>query len=470
MSTSEVDPRHYVQELLGPDIAEMIADGQTFAARDALLVLLDPEVADILQFLSPAQRAIAFRLLPRERAADVFTFLPPEMQEKLLAELTSEQMSQLMNEMDPDDRVELLDELPGEVVQRLLQLMTPENRAATETILNYPPESVGRSMTPRYLRLKTEWTVQGALDHIRRFGRTVETFDVLYVTDERGRLLHEVPLTELLLAEPSKKVADLAGGNVPSLRATDDQEAAVFAMERYDRPVLPVVDRDNVLVGIVTFDDVADIAEEEVTEDIQKMAAVEALDEPYISVPILKLIRKRALWLGVIFIGQTATISVLAGFQSQLERAAILMLFIPLLISSGGNSGSQASSLIIRALSLGEVRPRDWWRVLRRELACGISLGVMLAALAVFRIALWHGLGWSQPTDHIGLITLTAAVALTTIVVWGTLVGGTLPLALQRAGLDPATSSTPLVSTILDVTGILIYFGTAIVILRGTLL
>ncbi|MDX2200379.1 MAG: magnesium transporter [Phycisphaerae bacterium] len=465
-----VDPHQALQEILGPEIEAMLAAGQTKEVHDSLVHLIEPEIADVLLFLSPHHRAVAFRLLPRDRAAEVFTYLPFETQEALLEQLTSDQMAQLFNAIAPDDRAELFDELPGALVQRVMNLITPENRHITELLLNYPEQSVGRFMTPNYLRLKADWTMQRALDHIRQRGRAAGSLDTLYVTDDRNHLLHEVRLQDVLFAEPTAKIATLSGGMVPSLRATDDQEEAVRAMERYDRPVLPVVEKDNTLVGIVTFDDVADVAEEEVTEDIQKMAAVEALDEPYIDVSIPTLVRKRAVWLGILFFGQMATISALEHFEGHLQKAAVLMLFIPLLISSGGNTGSQAASLIIRALSLGEITIYDWWRVMRREVLCGLSLGALLATFGALRVWAGEWFGWSDYGGYAGLVSLTVAASLLVIVLWGTLVGSMLPIILKRLGLDPASSSTPLVSTLMDVTGIVIYFMTALTLLRGTLL
>lgn len=458
-----------VRELVAPEIAELLRAGRTTEVRANLIELLDPEIADVLLALEPAQRAVAFRLLPRPRAASVYTYIPTEESEELVEQLTSEQLARLLEAMEPDDRVEQLDELPAEVVQRILAHMTPENRNLTQTILNYPIESVGRFMTPNYLRVKREWTAERALDHVRTQGKRVESLNKLYVTDAAGKLVNEIRLREVLLAEPSEVIGNLAVSQVVALQATDDQEEAVHAMERYDSPVLPVVNPDGVLVGIVTFDDVADVAEEEVTEDIQKMAAVEALDEPYISIPLHTLIRKRAIWLGILFIGQMATISALAIFSKQLEKAEALILFIPLLISSGGNSGSQAASLIIRALALGEIGLADWWRVMRREFICGLALGALLATFGALRIILWSFMGWSAQ-DYVGLLCVTVGVSLLAIVTWGTLVGSMLPILLERIGFDPASSSTPLVATILDVTGIVIYFTTAMVVLRGTML
>lgn len=459
-----------VRELIAPEIAELLRAGRTTEARANLIEFLDPEIADVLLALEPAQRAVAFRLLPRARAASVYTFIPADESEELVEQLTSDQLARLLEEMEPDDRVEQLDELPAAVVQRILAAMTPENRALTQTILNYPLESVGRFMTPNYLRVKSEWTAERALEQIRKRGGRVESLNKLYVTDAAGKLLNEVRLREVLLAGPQDIIGDLATSQVVALQATDDQEEAVRAMERYDSPVLPVVNSDGVLVGIVTFDDVADVAEEEATEDIQKMAAVEKLDEPYITVPLPTLIRKRAIWLGILFVGQMATISALAIFEKQLQKAEALILFIPLLISSGGNSGSQAASLIIRALSLGEIGFSDWWRVMRREFLCGIALGSLLATFGAGRIIVWNLLGWGPIDDYIAQLCITVGISLLAIVTWGTLVGSMLPIMLQRIGFDPASSSTPLVATILDVTGIVIYFSTAMFVLRGTML
>lgn len=461
---------HMLGRLLSPEIEAMLEAKQTHAARAALVDLLSPEIADVLVELAPRLRAVAFRLLPRERAAEVFTYIPPEAQEELLNELNTEQLAQLFDEMAPDDRAELFDEIPGEVAAKLLELMKPDERRQTQAILGYPPQSVGRIMTPDYLAVRPEWTVAQALEHIRRHGKDAETFSRLYIVDEKRRLIDDIRLRQLLLVQPTETIRSLMKEQFIALHAQDDREEAVKMMERYDVPALPVVDRDGVLVGIVTFDDVADVAQAETTEDIQKMGAVQALEEPYITAPIPELIRKRGTWLAMLFLGEMLTASAMTHYEHEIAAAVVLALFVPLIISSGGNSGSQASTLIIRAMALGEIEQRDWWRVLRRELACGLSLGLLLGLIGVARINLWQWLGWADYTSHFELVAFTVGVAVLGVVLWGSIMGSMLPFVLRAVKLDPAVISAPLVATLVDVTGLIIYFTTAAVVLRGTLL
>lgn len=472
----EIENAHLVGSLLAPEIGELIDQRQTFEVRSALLELLDPEVADVLMALVPGQRAVAFRLLPRDRAAMVFTYLPFEQQEQLLSELNNEQLAHLINEMPPDDRAVLFEEMPGPVAARLLALMRPEERRQTQIILGYPQDSVGRLMTPDYLAIKPDWTVQQVLDHIRQFGRDAETLSTLYVVNERGLLIDDIRLRQFLLVDPSSTVRSLMDEQFVSLRADEDREAAVRAINRYDQSALPVVDREGVLVGIVTFDDVADVATAETTEDIQKMGGLEALDEPYITMPLLRLVRKRGTWLSALFLGEMLTATAMGYFQVEIEKASVLALFMPLIISSGGNSGSQGSTLIIRAMAVGEVGLKHWIKVFRRELACGLLLGVLLGLLGLIRIHLWQFLGWKDYSIMHGnhaasyhMVALTVGIALIGVVLWGTLMGSMLPFLLRRIGLDPATISAPLVATLVDVTGLIIYFSTAMVILHSVL-
>lgn len=459
-----------VGSLLAPEIGELIAQRQTFEVRALLLDLMDPEIADVLVALEPGGRPVAFRVLPRDRAAVVFTYLPPETQEQLLSELNNEQLAGLFDEMAPDDRATLFDEMPGQIAAKLLALMKPEERRQTQAILGYPPDSVGRLMTPDYVAIQPEWTVQQVLDHIRKNGRDAETLSRLYVVDGRGRLIDDIRLRQLLLVDPSSSVKALMNEQLVSLHAQDDREKAVEMMRRYDHPALPVVDRDEILVGIVTFDDVADVEQAETTEDIQKMAAVEALDEPYITMPVWKLVRKRGIWLGVLFLGEMLTASAMAFYEHEIAAAVVLALFIPLIISSGGNSGSQASTLIIRAMAVGEIRQRDWWRVLLREIACGLLLGIFLGAIGLVRINLWGLAGWASYGEHYHLIAVAVGAALIGVVLWGSLMGSMLPFILRVMKLDPAVVSAPMVATLVDVTGLIIYFTVAAMILRGTVL
>jgi magnesium transporter len=307
------------------------------------------------------------------------------------------------------------------------------------------------------------------LDHLRRDGRDSETMNILYVVDERGRLIDDIRLREVVLAPADRKVAEIADYAVVSLHAIDDQEEAVRAFERYDRTALPVVDGQGFLVGIVTVDDILDVAQEEATEDIHKLGGVQALEEPYLDTGFFSLVRKRALWLCVLFLGELLTTSAMAHFEEELERALVLALFIPLIISSGGNSGSQAATLIIRALSIGEVTLGHWWRIMRREVLAGLALGSVLGVIGFLRVVIAAQFGDTYGPHYV-LVGITVSVTLVGIVLWGTVSGSMLPLLLRRMGFDPAVSSAPFVATLVDVTGLVIYFSVAVVILRGTLL
>jgi magnesium transporter len=456
--------------LIGPDIGWLLAERRYEEVRRELSALEPADIADLLRTLEDEQEAVAFRLLPHDLAADVFAYLDPESQEALLAKLGNEQASRLLNEMSPDDRTALLEDVPGPVAQRLIAMLGPEERRITQAILNYPPDTVGRLMSPDYVSVQPRWTIARCLDHIRRVGHDAETVNVIYVTDERGHLIDDLRLRQFLFADPDQVVESLMDGNFVSLSATDDQVEAVRAMRRYDRTALPVVDRRGVLLGLVTADDVADVAEEEATEDIQKLGGMQALAAPYLAVSFGTMMRKRAGWLAALFLGEMLTASAMGYFEGEIARAVVLALFVPLIISSGGNSGSQAASLMIRALALGEVTMRDWWRIFGREIRNGLALGAVLGAIGFVRVAGWHLLGWTDYGPHYVLIALTVGLSLLGVVTWGTLSGSMLPIVLHRVGLDPATSSAPFVATLVDVTGVVLYFSIAAALLSGTLL
>lgn len=455
--------------LVGPDIKEMISERRFSEVRRSLLALSPPTVAEIFADMAPDDVAVVFRVLPRAFAADIFEYLPFETQESLLRSLATEQVAAILNEMAPDDRTALLEELPGTATRRLLELLSPEERRVATELLGYPQESVGRRMSPDYVAVRADWTVAQVMDHIRKVGHDKETLNVVYVVDEKGHLIGDLRLRELVLLDPAARVGDKMHRDYFGLSADQDQENAVKAFRDLDRVALPVVDSSGVLVGIVTVDDVLDVAEEEATEDIQKMAAVEVLEAPYMEVGIASLIRKRATWLSLLFVGEMFTASAMGYFEDEIKRALVLSLFIPLIISSGGNSGSQASSLIIRSLALGELRLSDWWRVLLRELMSGCALGLVLGTIVVLRIVFWP---WRTEVygEHYVIIGLTVGAAVVGVVLYGTLVGALFPLLLRRLGLDPAVSSAPFVATLVDVTGIIIYFTIAMLTLRSTLL
>jgi magnesium transporter len=454
---------------LAPDLARIIA-ARDFVALHEMLEHWSPATAGgVIESLPVEQQVVAFRVLPRELAADVFEYLPLEAQERLLRAMAREDVARILNEMAPDDRTALLDELPGTVTQHLLNLLTPEERAVAVTLLGYPEGSLGRLMTPDYVRVRPDWTMEHVLDHIRRYGHDSETLSIVYVIGERGRLIGEIPIRKVLLLPPATRVAEVMDTRVVALKATDSQESAVPVFRQEDRVALPVTDSGGTLIGIVTIDDVLDVAESAATRTLQRFGGVEALDEPYLEVPFSSMVRRRAGWLVVLFLGEMLTATAMGFFEKEIERAVVLALFVPLIISSGGNSGSQAATLVIRALALGEVTLRQWWRVMHREVWSGLALGSILGAIGFVRIALWSAFS-DLYGPHSLLVALTVGVALVGIVLWGTLAGSMLPFVLRRLGFDPAASSAPFVATLVDVTGLVIYFSVAAVILRGTLL
>lgn len=455
-------------ELIQPEVAELVREGAYSELRAALSGIPPADVADIIESLEPDARAVCFRFLTRDDAGEVFSYLDAEAQEELITKLGDAAL-RVVEGMDADDRVRLLDELPAEVAQRLIASLSPEDRKQTQAILGYPPESVGRLMNPDYIRLKPDWTIGHALDHIRKYGNDAETINVVYVVDDHGVLIDDVRLRSLFLADPNATVESQMNRNYVALRADQDQEEAVRMMARYDRIALPVIDSRGVLLGIVTSDDVADVAEDEATEDIQKLGGVEALEQPYIQTGPVEMFRKRGVWLSALFIGQTITILVLGRFQDQLDKAVVLSLFMPLVMSCGGNSGSQAAALITRALALSEVEPQDWWRIARRELLSAVMLGGALAVMGFVCVELFSLSGVVR-TDHVGPLAITIGAAVAIVVVWGTLLGSMLPLLLRRAGIDPATASSPMVATLMDASGTLIYLGIAVLVLTGTIL
>ena len=453
-------------EQLTPQVQELLKERRFWDVRAELRDVDPVDVADTLSLLELEQAAIAFRLLPREQAGEAFAQLEPDLQQHLIEELGA-RAQPIVEAMDPDDRAALLDELPPKVARRLLAALKPADRREIQAILGYPAESVGRLMTPDYVRIKPDWTLARALQQVREFGSDAETVMWVYVTDEAGRLIDDLMLRKILLADPEDTVQSVMDERFVALSARDDREQAVRQMNRYDRTAMPVVDSQGVLVGIVTSDDVADVAEEEATEDIQKLAGMDALQEPYMRAGVVDMLKKRGGWLLLLFLGQMLTVAVLGHFEDQLAKA--LVLFIPVIIASGGNTGTQASSLLIRALALQELRPGDWWRVLRKELVTGIVLGVALGVAGVLGVLFWNVVGVAV-TPHPLALGLTVGFAILGIVLWAVLLGAMLPMALQRLGFDPATLSSPMVATLMDVSGLLIYMGVAFMILEGKIL
>lgn len=458
-----------IGKLIQPEIEQLIDKRNWSMLREIFSDMHPAEIADIIADIDEKDQAIVFRILPKKLSFSVFEYLDFDAQEILLKSLGQEEVSEILNEMSPDDRTELLEDLPGVVVKKLLRLLSPEERTVATKLLGYPEDSVGRIMTPDFLAVKSEWTIEKVLSRIRDIGSKVEYIDTFFVTDNEGKLVDEITLKEILLAKPDSQLKVLMNDTYISLQVTDNQEKAIELFKEYDLYAMPVVNEDNYLVGMVTADDVFDVIEEENTEDIQKFGGVQALEEPYIETPFFEMIKKRAGWLTLLFLGELLTATAMAFFEDEIAKAVILALFVPLIISSGGNSGSQAATLVIRSMALGEISLKDWWKVMKREFFSGLMLGLILGIIGFLRIVIWSAFS-DVFSGHSTLVGLTVGFTLVGIVMWGTISGSMLPFVMRKFGFDPATSSAPFVATLVDVTGLIIYFSIASVILAGTLL
>jgi magnesium transporter len=451
------------------DLVPLIRSGDFARLQEELARWRPRELAEALAGLAADDLVIAFRILPRRLAAAVFEYMPPATQAALVKAMGREETAALLNHMSPDDRTFFLSELPANVTKQLLTLLTPVERAEAVTLLGYPTGTVGRLMTPHYIAVKEDWTVQQVLDYIREHGQDSETLNVVYVVDDAGGLIDDIRTREFLVVPVTRRVSELMDRRYVTLKATDTQEHAVEVFRREDRSALPVTDTAGVLIGIVTVDDALDVAEEVATREFQLFGGSNALDQPYLTMSALQMVQKRAGWLVVLFLGEMLTATAMGFFEKEIERAVVLALFVPLIISSGGNSGSQASTLVIRALAVGELALGDVFRVIRRELLTGVVLGTILGAIGFLRITIWSAFS-NLYGAHWLLVAATVAIALVGVVLWGSLVGSVLPFILRRLGFDPATSSAPFVATLVDVTGLIIYFSVAFLVLRGALL
>ena len=463
-----------VGRILQPEIKSLI-DARNFGALRELFSDWPPaDVAEVILDMEEHDQVIIFRVLPHELAADVFEYLDVEAQQQLLRGMAQEQVVSILNEMSPDDRTALLEELPSAAARQLIRLLTPEERSVAQSLLGYPEGSVGRRMTPDFIAVHADWSIKEVLDYVRENGQDSETLNVIYVVDDRGKLVDDLRIREILLQPLESKVSEIADGNFVALTVNEPEADAVNVFRKYDRSALPVTDSNGVLVGMVTIDDMLDVAEEEATEDIHKFGGMEALEEPYIRLPVWKVVSKRAPWLVILLLGEMLTATAMASYEEHIASAVVLAVFLPLIIASGGNSGSQASTLIIRAMALGEVTLKDWWRVMRREFQAGLALGVILGVIGFMRIAVWQAvggrMGHEMYGEHWELVALVVGGSLLGVVLWGSLAGSMLPFALKRFGADPATSSAPFVATLVDVTGVIIYFSLAVLIMRGTML
>jgi len=457
-----------IEKLALPEIRELLDAGDMATLAGVLNGWLAADLAGVLDALNNDEKTRVLLALDGPLSTQVFEYLTLESQERMLGTMTGPESAVILEGMAPDDRTALLEELPRDQVGRLLASLSPEQRAVAESLLRYEPESIGRLMTPDYVAVKQDWTVKHVLDHVRSHGKDSETLNVIYVVDEQHRLTDDLRIRSVLIAPLHYHIRSILDGHFIALTATDDKKKAVEVFRKYDRTVLPVIDPRGTLVGIVTIDDVLDVAEESATREIQKFGGLEALDAPYVSTPLLAMVRKRASWLVILFLGEMLTATAMGRYEGEIARFPVLALFLPLIISSGGNSGSQAATLIIRALALGELKLSDVGFVFARELASGLLLGALLGSIGMTRIVLWSQFT-SIYTEHYLLVGLTVGLSLLGVVVWGSLCGAILPFILKRLRFDPATSSAPFVATLVDVTGIIIYFTVAYALLRGRL-
>jgi magnesium transporter len=404
------------------------------------------------------------------RASSVFKILDHSIQTTVIHELPANTTAALLNDLPPDDRTDFLEELPSSAVRELIKLLDPEERKVTLSLLGYPENSIGRMMTPDYVYVFPDNTIEEVFATIRKFGKDSETINVIYVINDKGELLDDIRIRDFILNPPDKKVSDLMDERFVALHPEDDQETAADIFKMNNRVALPVVSQSNKLLGIITIDDILWVASEEFSEDIQKIGGTSALKEPYLEMPIISLFKKRVVWLVILFLGELLTATAMAYFEDEIKKAVVLALFVPLIISSGGNSGSQASTLIIQAMAVGEITVRDWWRVMRREIISGLLLGTVLGIIGFLRILAWHSFAPELYGPNWLPIGITVGVTLLGVVLWGTLSGSMLPLILKKCGADPAVSSAPFVATLVDVTGLVIYFSVAYLLLSGTLL
>jgi magnesium transporter len=420
---------------------------------------------------APEDRRLGFGQLARAEADDFFLSLAARDQEELVLSLPPEERRSWVRLLPPDDAADLVQQAPAAEREGLLSLLDDTTRREVTALLAYAEDEAGGLMNPRFARVRPDATVDEAISYLRRQARerNAEAIYYAYVLDEEQRLLGVASFRDLFAAPPERRVREVMRTDVVSVGEDLDQEAVSRVFAESDLPAVPVVDAQGRMKGIVTVDDIVDVVEEEATEDIQKFGGVEALGAPYLEVPFPAMLRKRAGWLAVLFVGEMLTATAMAFFEDEIARAVVLAVFLPLIISSGGNSGSQASTLVIRAMALGEVRLRDWWRVAGREVGTGLVLGLILAAIGFVRIVVWQRIGHVYG-EHYVLVALTVAVSLVGVVMFGTLAGSLLPFVLRRAGLDPASASAPFVATLVDVTGVVIYFVAASVILSGALL
>ena len=440
------------KELIIPDIKELIEVKDWKSLKFFLSECYPSDIADLIESLDKSDAAILFRLLPRTQAAAVFAEFDPQMKENLLKQMSNQHIKEILSELSPDDRNRTFGELPGKVTQKLLNLLPAEKRREALEILAYPKESIGKIITPDYIAVRPYWTIEQAIKHIRNLGKDAETINMIYVVDDEWHLLDDIPIRRFILADPKQKVESIMDGKFISISAFDDQEKAVHIMKRYDLLALPVTDSEGVLIGIVTIDDILDVLEKEMTEDFHKGSAVTPLEKNYASASFLFLYKRRVTWLFLLLVADFLSSSVIAHFEHALQAVIALAFFIPILIDSGGNVATQVATLVIRAISTGEISLKNWFNILKKELFIGILLGITLGITLFLRGFFWKG------GPQVGIVV---GISMVGIVLWPNLLGSLLPFILSKLKLDPAVISSPLLTTLVDATGLLLYFSIA---------
>lgn len=428
------------------------------------------DIAEQLSQLNKKERNLSFLMLSSDKMSEVFPYFENAIQQEIVKSLGDDEFAQVLNNLDPDDRTKLFENFPDELIKDSIALLNEKEKAIALNLLGYSENCIARLMTPHYIQAKPNWTVHQALNNIKKYGKKAETLNYIYVVDQNNKLIDYLKIGQLLMADNESLISELMDYDFAAITTTTLLEDAFPIFQKYDRSALPIITENGILVGIVTFDDIIDGINERDTEDIQKFGGVEGLDLSYTKTSLLELVKKRAGWLVILFLGEMLTASAMSYFDGEIEKAVVLALFVPLIISSGGNSGSQAASLIIRAMALGELRLKDWWYVMRKEILSGLLLGTILGIIGFARIFVWQEAGFYNYGEFWFSIALSVSVSLVFIVLWGTLSGSLIPFILRKAGLDPATASAPFVATLVDVTGLVIYFSVAAFFLNGKLL
>lgn len=433
----------------------------------------DKHPADIAEHfctLDKKERNLSFLMLSGDKKAEVFPYFDNSIQQDIIKSLGDKELSEVLNKINPDDRTQIFEKFPDQLIKNLISLLNEHERQTALNLIGYDKDSIARLMTPHYIQVKKNWTVTRVLTHIKKYGKKAETLNYLYVIDENNKLIDDLRIGQLLMAEESDTMQKLMDNNFVAITTTTPMSEAFELFEKYDRSALPIITENGILVGIVTIDDVIDAIKVRDTVVIQKFGGVDGMEMSYTKTPIITLVFKRAIWLVILFLGEMMTASAMSYFDYEIEKAIVLTLFIPLIISSGGNSGSQAASLIIRAMALKELKLKDWWYVMKKEILSGFLLGGILGVIGFIRILLWQNTGIYDYGTYWLSIAFSVSISLVFIVLWGTLTGSLIPFLLRKVGLDPATASAPFVATLVDVTGLIIYFTVSALLLTGKLL